>query len=316
MTDAARRAYWFAVQRRVGQYQERVQRAFIRAFTLIADGMTDSELARFIERGGIDRFVLDAVTDEQLDKAMDGVRAALRSSVGRSANVTAKFDMGRKGAELATPFNYLSPRVIDGIRELETQVLARLRAGVRETLRDAVEEGLRNGEGPLAIARGLRDTVGLAPNQREAVANFERMLADSDTEALTRALRDRRFDGAIKRAFGKGGLTPDQLERYVDLYRNKMISFHAETLARTTTLEATKLGQRLAWSEAVDRGIVDRARLMKRWVGVKDDRERDEHLAMEGEVVPFDEPFSNGQMIPGETDYNCRCLALYFEEHE
>ncbi len=38
---------------------------------------------------------------------------------------------------------------------------------------------------------------------------------------------------------------------------------------------------------------------------------RDEHVPMNGETVPYDQPYSNGQMIPGEGDYNCGCLSRY-----
>jgi len=39
-----------------------------------------------------------------------------------------------------------------------------------------------------------------------------------------------------------------------------------------------------------------------------DDRVRDEHAAMNGEIVDIDKPFSNGEMYPG--DVNCRCTVL------
>jgi uncharacterized protein with gpF-like domain len=59
---------------------------------------------------------------------------------------------------------------------------------------------------------------------------------------------------------------------------------------------------------------VDRALLVKTWRGVKDLRERPSHLAMEGQTVGFDESFSNGQEIPGDDEYNCRCVAIYREK--
>jgi uncharacterized protein with gpF-like domain len=39
---------------------------------------------------------------------------------------------------------------------------------------------------------------------------------------------------------------------------------------------------------------------------------REEHIPLHGETVPFDSPYSNGQMIPGETDYNCACESVVF----
>lgn len=52
----------------------------------------------------------------------------------------------------------------------------------------------------------------------------------------------------------------------------------------------------------------------KTWSGVLDDKERDEHVAMEGETVSVDEVFSNGLPYPSEP--NCRCSLLYDETTE
>lgn len=49
----------------------------------------------------------------------------------------------------------------------------------------------------------------------------------------------------------------------------------------------------------------------KTWSGVLDDRERDEHVEMEGETVPIDEPFSNGMDYPDAV--NERCTVFYDE---
>jgi hypothetical protein len=108
-------------------------------------------------------------------------------------------------------------------------------------------------------------------------------------------------------------LAPEQVDTMVDVYTKRRLALNAETTARTAALQAQKLGQRLAWDDAINKGVVDRARLMKKWIGVNDSRERPTHVAMNGTVAHFDEPFLPiGQMTPGEDEYNCRCLARYF----
>lgn len=49
----------------------------------------------------------------------------------------------------------------------------------------------------------------------------------------------------------------------------------------------------------------------KTWSGALDDRERDEHVAMEGETVNVGDTFSNGLDFPSEP--NCRCTVLFNE---
>jgi SPP1 gp7 family putative phage head morphogenesis protein len=213
-------------------------------------------------------------------------------------------------------FNVLAPNVVDGIRALDSRVLANLKDEIRETVRAYVEQGLRDGQSPAAIARGLRDVIGLAPNQLDAVNNFRRMLEEGDREALTRLLRDRRFDAQLEKAFAGDGLSSAQIDKMTDAYRKRMVAFNAETNTRTAALDAQKLANHLSWEEAVASGRIDGGALFKRWATVRDDRVRPEHQAMEGEVVKWDEYYSNGQMVPGESDYNCRCLSVFFTASE
>ena len=97
-------------------------------------------------------------------------------------------------------------------------------------------------------------------------------------------------------------------------YRKRFEAHHAETIARTATLNAYRAGQHEAEESAMAEGIVDRSRRMKTWINSGDSRVRDAHLAeshggVAGETVPFDAPFSNGLMYPSE--YNCRCHLRY-----
>jgi len=100
----------------------------------------------------------------------------------------------------------------------------------------------------------------------------------------------------------------------VAAYEQRMIAFNANTIAKTAALDAMKLGQQLSWDSAVANGIVDGDHLVKTWVTVGDDRVRDEHAALEGETVPADEAYSNGEGVPGESTYNCRCISSFHME--
>lgn len=57
----------------------------------------------------------------------------------------------------------------------------------------------------------------------------------------------------------------------------------------------------------------------KRWVAVMDERTRVSHASINGEVVPVDQPFSNGLMYPGDPSgppeevYNCRCTMEWVD---
>jgi hypothetical protein len=205
-------------------------------------------------------------------------------------------------------FDILNPRHIDAIRTLETRVIQTFQQEQRDVIRAHIENGLRDGKGPRAVARGIRDVVGLAPNQHQAVLNFRKALEEGDvSKALGYKLRDKRLKVTES-------MTPAQIDKAVEAYKRKFISFHAETVARTATLDTLKKGQQLAWEDAIEKGIVDPARLQKTWVTVGDDRVRDEHNAVNGETVPYNAYYSTGEYVPGESTYSCRCISRFTQK--
>jgi hypothetical protein len=220
--------------------------------------------------------------------------------------------------EVSIAFDVLSPHVQQGIRTLESRVITTLQGEVRETVREAVTQGLVEGRSHRVAAKHIRASVGLAPNQVQEVANFRDKLARAHetTDWLDNKLRDKRFDAALRKARNSGvPLTTERIDAMTDAYRKRRIAQHASTVSGTAAKDAQKLSNRLAWEKAAEMGAVDRNALTKKWVGVMDDRERDTHRAMQGVTVGFDAPWilpdGQQQMIPGDSEYNCRCVAVY-----
>lgn len=201
-------------------------------------------------------------------------------------------------------FGVLNPRVLDAVRTLDTKALVTLEEDVREFVRAHLERGLIEGRGAREIARGLRAVVGIAPEQAAAVARYRAEL-EVGKRGLHRRLRDRRYD--------KAALTPERIDRMVRAYEKRMVAHTAETICRTATLDILKLAQKLSVEDAVRKGVYDPRRLVKTWVAALDDRVRDEHRAMHGETVRYDEPYSNGEDVPGSSTFNCRCMSRFFQ---
>lgn len=299
----------------------------LQAFRLLLERISESELVRLVDQGA-DAVRRAALTEVALERAFLPLRDALRRTTARGFAIELpRIPRQGRNRTLGVQFDVLSPRVIDAVRGLETRVMRTLGDQVRETVRAHIENGLRDGVNPRQVARSLRTVIGLAPNQERAIANFEAKLRGgtratvfSDILPHRNAegklvggleLRDKRFDATIKRAIRDGEKLSDaKVAQMTEAYRKRMVAFNAETNARTATLDSLKLGQRLAWDEARAQGFVA-GEMTKTWVGVKDDRERPEHLAMEGETVPIDSLYSNGQQQPGDGEYNCRCVSVY-----
>lgn len=93
-----------------------------------------------------------------------------------------------------------------------------------------------------------------------------------------------------------------------------MSDARAETIARTETIGALNQSAQAAASGS---GVVD----TKEWLTQGDDRVRDSHAAIDGEVVGIDETYSNGLEFPGDAEngdaedvINCRCAQLFSDE--
>jgi hypothetical protein len=250
---------------------------------------------------------LQKIDDLLADPMFTPVRQEIRRAVQEAIRyqTTNLPGQGKVNGRIAVMFDYLNPVHVEAVRTLETRVITTMKEEARDVIRAHIENGLRDGKGPRAVAKGIRDVVGLAPNQLQAVDNFRKALEEGDvSKALGYKLRDKRFKVS-------DSMTPAQIDKAVDAYRKRMVAFHSETVARTATLDTLKRGQQLAWEESIRQGLVDPNKLTKTWVTVGDERVRDEHVAVNGETVPWNSFYSTGEYTPGASTYNCRCLSRF-----
>jgi uncharacterized protein with gpF-like domain len=309
----AQQAFFQCAHDRIARLSPDVAAALFAALRAIAASLNEAELARLIASGAVDRLITQAFSDVALDREFLRFRAALRTSVEAAFRWNTPYlpRGGKVDGTISVVFDQLNPRVIEAVRTMETRAITSLKESIRETVRQAIERGITDGVAPQTIARGLRDVIGLSPSQEAAVANYRALLESGDREALTRLLRDRRFDATLDRALGPNGegLAASRIDTMVEAYRRKSVAMNANTITSTAVKDAYKVAQRESWASAVDAGIIEPGRLQKTWIGIGDDRERPGHLIMNNTVVPFDEPYPNGDMYAGEGDpWNCRCL--------
>jgi hypothetical protein len=304
---AAERELWLKIQRRAGRQTPAMNKAMLDAFDALKKLLTHRELMAALRNP--DTFAERVLTDARMRQAMIGVRQEISRQVrgGVLAYVPELPGGGMVNGVVAVGFNVLDPRLIEAVRKLDSRVMVGLRDDMRETFREVVRQGIENGRGHQFIARRVRETVGLAPNQALAVENFRTALADGNLKkALGYRLRDRRFDSVLRRG---GALSAEQVERMASAYQRKFIAWNANTHARTAALDAQRLGKHLATQAAIDAGILDATKMVSQWIDSDDGRVRPEHEQADGEVVRFGDPFpTTGEIIPGESTYNCRCI--------
>ena len=127
----------------------------------------------------------------------------------------------------------------------------------------------------------------------------------------------RRMKSAVLQSALKGESIPKLAKRLeIVVGMNKTSAMRN---ARTMMTASHNQGKLDMGYEAAEMGI----KLQKKWLATFDDRTRDSHIEMHGEIVDFDEEFSNGLMFPADPDgddpaeiYNCRCTYRYVHDEK
>ena len=178
---------------------------------------------------------------------------------------------------------------------------------------------------PREMARAFRDSIGLTQTQEQWVENYRRNLSDLDRRALDRTLRDGRFDRTVRRAIDTGKpLSTDKIDKLVARYRERMVAYRAEVIARTEALKSAHMGVREMYGQAIELGELDPRLLRSIWNTAGDEMVRDfgngaatSHRTMHNQERLWGEPHTSGAgnmaFDPGtfgvaEDDIQCRCV--------
>lgn len=190
----------------------------------------------------------------------------------------------------------------------------------RAMIRNVQIEGVRTGTNPLQTARRIRDGIGLTDHQESIVNGYRSKLEDRRfQDALSARLGDGRSERSIRRAQEAGdGMTPEQIDRAVERYRENWITYRSETIARTEGLRVAHQGTDEMYRQAIENGQLNRDELIATWrAGPPTGDFREQHQAMDGQERELDQPFEapDGTLLfypgdpnaPIEHTANCRC---------
>jgi hypothetical protein len=154
------------------------------------------------------------------------------------------------------------------------------------------------------------------------VNNVRADLEGLSPEYFTRKLRDKRFDGLVRRAIRDGKpLSQVDVDRITQRYAERSLAHRAEVIARTESLNALRAGRDEGVRQAMEQGAISNAQ--KVWDASGDSRVRPDHRAMNGQSVGMNEPFvapdGSRLMYPGDSSLGasasqtvmCRCVTDY-----
>jgi hypothetical protein len=224
------------------------------------------------------------------------------------------------GNKFPISFDLTNHRAVRAMQQNKLKFVREFMVDQRQATRTALVEGITQGLNPRAQARMFRDSIGLTSRQEAAVQNYGRLLREGNKEALTRALRDRRFDRTVSTSIRDGKpLTDGQVGRMVTRYRERYLKYRSETIARTEALASAHEGTEELYRQAIDSGAFSAEEIGATWHTSVDGRERDSHRAMDGQTQPHGEPFVSGEgnllRYPGDRDapaeevIQCRCAV-------
>jgi uncharacterized protein with gpF-like domain len=225
-------------------------------------------------------------------------------------------------------FDPTNPRAARMMRAEQLSLIREFSRTQVEVVREALAEAFEAGEGSVGVARRIRNVVGLTSRQAGAIANYRRLLASGNLDALTRDLRDRRFDRTVRAAArAKRALTASEIDRMVDRYRERYLQYRAEMIARTESTRVTNLARQEAFEQTLEQTGTRRDRVLRIWNATQDHRTREAHADMQGQERHMDEPFEDGDgnalrfpgdpTAPPETVIQCRCvLTMRFKRSE
>lgn len=325
---------WDALSDLAEQMTPMMRRAFYVALANVRRGAARSSLERALERGNLDEAVsllLGSASDDYVLWA--SLADAKRSTVvSLGHTVSAAVPMVRVAVGPPHPFLWNSHTApIGRVLEAEGAALVReVSRATRQGVREYLIAGVTAGKNPRAlipelvgrVADGKRagGIIGLTAQQTRAVSNYRLALEraqyarSENTDALARALRDKRWDGVVRRSMRDGAPIPkEQIDRMVDRYSARMLAYRAETIARTEALRSMQVAQQLVWEQAVTSGVVDASVVTKTWMTSRDERVRHSHSVMHGVTIPFHamfQPDDTGPIWAPPRAVNCRCLPM------
>lgn len=299
----------------VGQ-ERRIKEAFNRFLKEVRSDATVSQVSTYLETGNINAamrlvnqhvIAMGRVISTAFVQAANAETDKIAAMIPNESRVAITFDAG-------------SERAASLIRSAQLKFVQQFDNAQRAAVRVALANAYANGASTAQAADAFVDSIGLTEFQSEAVNNYRKLLETGSAEALSRDLRDRRYDRTVARA-SEEPLDASQIDRMVDRYRENFLKYRAENIARTEGLGVVGAARQEALAQATEQAGFDPTSIRRTWRAVNDKRTRDTHRDMDGQTVGADEPFESptGEeiMFPGDPDasaaerINCRCTITY-----
>jgi len=234
-------------------------------------------------------------------------------------------------------FNVRDPAAERWLAERSSALVTNIEEDVRLAVRDTLREGMEEGRNPRSVAldlvgrynstTGHREggIVGLGEREQTWARNVRQKLLMLDASYFGMKLRDKRFDGIVRKAIAEGKpLTADQVTKLTDRYRDRALKHRGDTIGRTEALAALNRSEYEATKQALAQSNLPSDAAAKIWDAKNDNLTRHSHREMDGQRVGIEEafvsPVTGARLLhPGDTTLGatgkdviaCRCRIRY-----
>lgn len=229
-------------------------------------------------------------------------------------------------------FNARHTRAEADIARIGGDLIQQIEREQAKAVRAVILDGMENNRGSRAVAlevtgRMNRATgqrtggiIGLTGDQADWVIKARRNLEQLDRSYLKRKLRDKRFDGMVRKAVEAGKpLATKDVDRIVGRYKDRWLAYRGQLIARNEAHTAQSAGRHEAYRQMLDRPDIEAVTC--KWIHGFSRDARPDHKRMDGEVRNFGEGFimDDGAVMQYPHDpaggvrhsASCRCTAFY-----
>ena len=296
----------------IARAEPQLRDAFLSIIMQIRAETTLTQLADLIEQGRLQEAL------ESAARAGAQFAAGVNGVIVTAGQSTAAF-LGRT-LDVITSYDTVNARAVRLAENNNLRLIREFTLEQTQATRAALVDGIQRGINPVDTARQVRQSIGLTARQVETVNRYRQALERGSLTALNRELRDRRFDASVRRAAETGEpLTGDQINRMTERYRERMLRFRSETIARTEALRSVHEGSEEMYNQAFDQGILNPDQVTRTWHTARDARVRDSHASLNGQTRAPGEAFVSGNgnelRFPGDPNapasetVQCRCAV-------
>lgn len=321
------------IQKLVDQFEPKLRDAFLAAIEEINTRADVPRMVAAIERGDIaDAIEALHLQPEAFSELMDQLSEGFKA--GGMDTMASLPKLRTDAGQMVVRFNARNERAETILRTYSSGLVTEIVDDQRVAIRAALEDGMKRGQNPRAVAldivgrinpsTGRREggIVGLTSMQEQWSRNAQAELASTDPKLLRnyleRAARDKRFDAVVRKAIETGQpIDQANAARMVQRYRDRLLRIRGETIGRTEALSSLHIGQDEGLQQIVDSGAVAESAVGSIWRTNIDGRERETHKKMNGQFQrhghPFVSPSGATLRFPGDPNapaaeiIQCRC---------